>query len=447
MRAKRIVALTLLLTLLTMVGCGKANKEICYPEQDVLWSATDRVPNENGQIGNGGGDTGMVYDESVPAADGAYEVIKRTTVAATAAVPDGGYYKEPSASPGDGMWGTIEYPPYVTPEQIHAGMLTASEWRDNENFTAWVEKLTDNNWYKTASDWSVLSKNRVKVTVKNEDAAVENVAVRLLDANGTVLWRGVTDNRGVAYLFYGLDGSVAEPTAVEIGETRVTLDGAQEVLVQVDVAHRATGLDLMFMVDTTGSMGDELEFLKEELADVVSRIGEKSSLPVRTSVNFYRDEGDEYVVRYFRFEENVADSVEHIRAQVAHGGGDNPEAVHTALDNAVTGHAWNKDSARVLVLVLDAPPHDESTVRESLAKTIAQAAEMGIRIIPVVSSGSDTLTEILCRSFAVMTGGSYVYLTDDSGYGAPHTEQHIDETPEVEPLNDLLVRIISSYCE
>ena len=72
-------------------------------------------------------------------------------------------------------------------------------------------------------------------------------------------------------------------------------------------------------------------------------------------------------------------------------------------------------------------------------------AEKGIRLIPLASSGVNTETEFLLRSWAVMTGGTYTFLTNHSGIGGDHLEPTIGEY-EVEKLNDLLVRVIAEYC-
>ena len=73
--------------------------------------------------------------------------------------------------------------------------------------------------------------------------------------------------------------------------------------VDIDIAlqNEAVKLDLMFMIDTTGSMGDELEYLKIELGDVIKRVAKETGVEINTSVNFYRDSEDEYVVRDFEF--------------------------------------------------------------------------------------------------------------------------------------------------
>jgi hypothetical protein len=115
-------------------------------------------------------------------------------------------------------------------------------------------------------------------------------------------------------------------------------------------------------------MGDELRYIQVELKDVIKRI----DTDVRISCNYYRDEGDEYVVRDFPFTTNVDTVVQQLSAQRAFGGGDYEEAVDTALLNAVMEHDWSPSAKeRLLFLVLDAPPHQENeAVLENLSSAL-----------------------------------------------------------------------------
>ena len=81
---------------------------------------------------------------------------------------------------------------------------------------------------------------------------------------------------------------------------------------------------------------------------------------------------------------------------------------------------------------------------ESLHKSIEYYASQGIKLIPVASSGVDKDTEFMLRFFAIATGGTYVFLTNDSGIGGDHIEATVGEY-QVEILNDLLVRLIVKY--
>ena len=337
-----------------------------------------------------------------------------------------------------------------------AGQLTASEWNDLANWDDFKALVNQNNFYAIAQQWSVYATSRIKVDVTCDGALVKGAKVELLDAGGTLLWSAVTDHTGTAYTFYNVtDGKGTQSphsvrvTAVNGATATVEIaQGKDEVKVALSgAANPEITLDLMLVVDTTGSMGDELEYLKAELGDVISRAAQNSNVSVRTSVNFYRDTTDDYIVRYYDFRDSVDEAVALLAQQSANGGGDYPEAVHTALDNAITGHAWSEHSVKLLFFVFDAPPHAEQDVMTSLNDSIAKAAEMGIRIIPVASSGVDDTCQLLFRSYAALTGGTYTYLTNHSGIGGSHATPELPEEPGVERLNDMMVRIISEYCQ
>lgn len=168
-------------------------------------------------------------------------------------------------------------------------------------------------------------------------------------------------------------------------------------------------------------------------------------LQLRVSSNYYRDRSDDYVVLPFDFTADVDQVVRQLADQSAHGGGDYPEAEEKALDNAINDHKWSKEArARLLFLVLDAPPHKDAQVLDELHDAIRKAANQGIRIIPVALSGVNQDTEYVLRAMSIVTGGKYVFLTDHSGVGNEHLEPTVGEY-EIEYLNDLLVDLVNEY--
>ena len=132
--------------------------------------------------------------------------------------------------------------------------------------------------------------------------------------------------------------------------------------------------------------------------------------------------------------------------QSAGGGGDYPEALNEGLEEALM-QEWSEDAiARIVFLVLDAPPHHNSEVIKDLQSQIEYAASMGIKIIPITASGINRQTEYLMKFMSVMTNGTYVFLTDHSGIGNSHLDPIVKDF-EVEKLNDLLVRLVNNYTD
>ncbi len=359
---------------------------------------------------------------------------------------------KPEAAPGAST--SMESPDISSDKdenyQITPGMLTAGEWKDAENLDFWKNVLNHNDWYAMMEARQLFPNKIIPVLVK--DAAGNGcfqVPVSLYGNDGSVLYEAVTDVYGYAYLLHSLDGEEQIPTSVRVYSKDYPIaEGVTEILA-TDGGFTVRNLDLMLMVDTTGSMGDELKYLQKELEDVIERVAQAGeALSIHISVNFYRDVGDEYLIRDFDFTADISAAVRNLKKQDAQGGGDTPEAVHHALDNIVFDHQWREDSVKLCFFVLDAPPHKEAEIQgidQAMRKTVMQAAKMGIRIIPVASSGVDTETEFLLRAWALMTGGTYTFLTDHSGIGNDHLEPTIGEY-EVEALNECLIRIICEYC-
>ncbi|HEY1872689.1 MAG TPA: T9SS type A sorting domain-containing protein, partial [Chitinophagaceae bacterium] len=128
-----------------------------------------------------------------------------------------------------------------------------------------------------------------------------------------------------------------------------------------------------------------------------------------------------------------------IKLQRASGGGDVPEAVHAALQTALDSLHWSDTArTRILFLITDAPPHDET--KDKLFQLIQRAAAKGIRIVPVICKGADKSTEFIMRSMALATNGTYVFLTDDNA--AQFVTKPAVGVFDVQFLNAMLERII-----
>jgi hypothetical protein len=200
-------------------------------------------------------------------------------------------------------------------------------------------------------------------------------------------------------------------------------------------------LDVGLLIDTTGSMGDEIQYLKTEFLALSNRIKVlHPDADQRWSLVVYRDEGDAYVTRTFDFGSDPAVYQATLAAQQSGGGGDFPEAPEEGLADA-TELGWRTDdaSARLLFWVADAPHHASKAA--AMANAIRAAATKRVHVYPVASSGIDELTERSMRSAAQLTGGRYLFLTDDSGIGNSHKEPSVP-CYFVTKLDDAMLRMI-----
>ncbi len=337
-----------------------------------------------------------------------------------------------------------------------AGKLTAGNWCDNRNWDFFTGVLKKDDWSKMKETWKFNPEERYVVKVKNGKDIAQDVPVRMKDRSGKVIWETRTDNKGEAFLFANIFEKEEKVFEVEVGDKTnfisQTIGRTPETVVEIDfstAAKPAKTLDVMFMIDATGSMGDEMEYIAEELNDVIARVkrAQQQMLTVRVSNNVYRDKGDDYVVRSFPFTDNMSVALSQLNEQSAGGGGDYEEAVEEAFADAINKHEWSSSAAaRLMFFVLDAPPHQTNENIKKIQEVTKTAAAKGIRVIPVASSGVDKNTEFLMRFLSVSTGGTYVFLTDHSGIGNSHIEPTIGKY-DVEYLNDLLVKVINSYLQ
>ncbi len=348
---------------------------------------------------------------------------------------------------------TLTPPKVKTPK---AGQLTAAEWRDADHWKTWTKQQKDNDYKRAKSDWKFYLTNRYAVVVKNKKGQpLADVQVELVNSKKDVLWTSRTDNEGKADLWAGIfdrkeDGRNLKIVATYNGKKH-TIRKAKpfkkinKIKIKTD-CNLSNKVDIMFAVDATGSMGDEINYLKSELQNVIERVQKSDDeLDIRLGSVFYRDLRDAYLTQSTPLDSDISKTVNFIKNQSAGGGGDFPEAVDAALEETIQKQNWSKEAiARIVFLVLDAPPHMQQQNIESLQKSIRMAAEKGIKIIPVTASGINRSTEYLMKTMALATTGTYVFITDDSGIGNSHLKPK-NKDYKVEKLNDLLVRLIGQY--
>ncbi len=343
-----------------------------------------------------------------------------------------------------------------------AGLLTAGAWDDNAYYSEWLKLFTQGetngkffNFHSESENWGFNSTNRLSVEVKTADGvAIRGATVEALNEWGDVAFTAITNANGIAYLF---------PKNAS-GSVKIKINGEPELDFAYSPENRALyvehtpsseiakvdDIELMFVIDVTGSMGDELEYLKAEVADVINRVATaNANARINLALLFYRDHGDNEIFAYHDFrnvlqKEGMDYMQSAISKQRAKGGGDYEEAVDEALELAVNKQWSDSDSTKIIFHVLDAPPHSNDENMTRYKKAVLTAAEKGIRICPIICSGTDGTTEYLVRQSAVYSGGTFVFITDDSGIGNSHYDPQLPNVT-VEALNSLMVRLINGY--
>lgn len=342
---------------------------------------------------------------------------------------------------------------------LPSGMITAAAWNDNIHYNDWLAlfaqgEAENGKFYHytiTEHSWGYNSLNRVDVLVTNADGEVAGAKVVAYDEQGNASFSAVTDAQGRAYLF---PNAKSGNITVTNGDESVSASFSEdERSLEVELAgaeNKLNVIEIMLVIDVTGSMGDEIYFLKAELADVINRIAANDSETViKLAMLFYRDTDDNVPFDYYDFTDvtnpaGLASQQAALDKQNAKGGGDYPEAVDDALSMAV-GKQWSTGATtKIIFHVLDAPAHDTPANKQKLTSATEKAAELGIRICPIICSGAAGDTEYTMREAAVYTGGTFIFVTDDSGIGNSHHDPGLPNAT-VELLNSLMVRLAKGY--
>ena len=318
-----------------------------------------------------------------------------------------------------------------------ARQLTASAIFDNDDYAYFMSLIQmgqeEAGEFYNYQDKFNLALYRIELNITNGPLA----KVNLLGEEDKVLWTSRADRNGKCYLY------TLEPQNeynVLIGEEKFVVTDGQELTLKEET-NVLDVIQIMFVIDTTGSMGDEIKYLQAEIKDVIERISDTNNVEVELALMFYRDKTDDYITRYFDFTTDIDSQVENLGKQRASGGGDFEEAVQTALKEASLKQWVTGPATKILVHVADAPAHDYDV--ENWFGSVKALAENGIRIINVAASGINKKTEYFFRAECIQTNGCYVHLTNHSHIGGSHIDATIDKEETVEYLNDLLVRVIN----
>lgn len=188
------------------------------------------------------------------------------------------------------------------------------------------------------------------------------------------------------------------------GELVVRLSGRRP---PIDPIH----LDCLFIIDTTGSMGDEIEAIKASLLEVTQKLrllGKEFDL--RYGAVLYRDVGDAYITLQHPFTRDI-EAFDSALAEVsANGGGDGPESLNQGLAVAVDRMDWLEGAAKVAFLIADAPPHMDYEDDTPYGRSVRAAVARGIKIHTVAASGLDPVGTLVYRQIAQLTRGKFIFI-------------------------------------
>jgi Mg-chelatase subunit ChlD len=185
-----------------------------------------------------------------------------------------------------------------------------------------------------------------------------------------------------------------------------------------DVAGGKPTIELVFVIDTTASMGGLIEGAKQKVWSIVNEVMKSPSKPeVRMGLVAYRDHGDAYVTQITPVTRDLDHVYNTLMAYKAEGGGDSPEDVRQALADGVHKVGWSPRSpniAQILFLVGDAPPHDDYGNEPDTVASASEAVKAGI-LVNTIQCGGMQGTDVAWKKICRAGEGQYFAIAQDGG--------------------------------
>lgn len=207
-----------------------------------------------------------------------------------------------------------------------------------------------------------------------------------------------------------------------------------------NVANDRDTLEMVFVLDTTGSMGGLIEGAKQRIWGIINEVMQKQSRPrVRVGLVAYRDLGDDYVTKIEPITEDLDKVYTTLMQYQAGGGGDEPENVRKALSEGVKKAGWaqtKKGLAQIVFLVGDAPPQNYAQEPDVLITT-AEAVRKNM-IVNTIQCGSLNGTREIWQNIARRGEGKYFAIAQDGGVQAI-------STPYDKKLAELAAKLGKTY--
>jgi hypothetical protein len=297
--------------------------------------------------------------------------------------------------------------------------LKAGYSDDNEQFNYFVKFLDE---YAETPHYDLAIGERIAIRVlDSQGRGVANAEVSV-KAGGKTIGSGKTYADGSFFLYpLELDGGKAQDYLVEAkakgasASAEVSRSGPRVVAMALGAARFIPAplpVDVLFVLDTTGSMGEEIERLRSTIEIISANITALKPKPsLRFGMVLYRDREDDYDTKVVPFTGDLGKFQRALDDVGAGGGGDDPEDLQAALRDAMLSMKWNDEGIRLGFIITDAQPHLDYGQDYSYARAAREAKAKGIKLFSIGVGGLPLEGEYPLRQIAQYTQGKYIFLT------------------------------------
>jgi Mg-chelatase subunit ChlD len=323
---------------------------------------------------------------------------------------------------------------------------------DNKQYGYFVDFLKE---YYHVPHYDLDVAERIIFRVEDSQSKPVANAKVVIELAGQSITRGVTMADGT----FQFNPSPATPAAaryqalITAGPSTQTLqfdrDGIRSHTMRLDRTRDLPDpipLDILFIFDTTGSMGEEIHRLRATIELIHLNLTAMSTRPaIRFGMVLYKDTGDEYDTMVVPLTSDLEKFSASLNLVEASGGGDTPEDLQAALESSLRDIEWNADGIRLGFIITDAPPHLDYGQEFTYAVASEEARERGIKFFSVGTSGLPLSGEYVLRQIAQYTGGKYIFLTygeeGESEGGEPGSVSHHTGTNyQTDKLEAIIIR-------
>ncbi len=366
--------------------------------------------------------------------------------------------EETIESPEDELSTEFETPKETKPyrKKIEHPGLKAGFVDDNKQYNYFLSFLDE--YRKKVQHHPVNVEERIILKIVDHiEKPLPNAEVRIF-AEDELLEQGLSYADG-SYLFFPskYQNDITQFDAVvtyDQNEKEFTIDrnGKRHLDLKFEDIHKFAPqqipLDILFIFDTTGSMKEEIDKLKQTIELInLNLVSISPESDIRFGMVLYKDKKDTFITRKIPFTDKLEDFQTELNKVKASGGGDNPEDLQTALQVSMTETDWREDAVKLAIIVTDAPPHLDYDQDYTYEDAVYDAKQKGIKIFSIGTGGLNINGEYILRQISQYTYANYVFLTygekGDSEGGRPGSvSHHVGANYETDKLEAIIIQLV-----
>ena len=292
------------------------------------------------------------------------------------------------------------------------------------------------------SDGNSLPNTEVKVFNKNKQQLLDE-GKTFSDGSYFVYPAEITSSDNTFQISYTLGG---ESQTIEVdrnGPRTINIQGKQRRGEMSPVP-----VDIVFILDTTGSMGEEIERLIATIDMIHLNLTALSSqIQIRFGMVLYRDKDDRYRTRVVPLTADIDEFRTILQKVRAGGGGDTAEDLQEALLKGIRKMDWNKDGLRMGFVITDAHAHLDYGQRYTYISAALEAKKQAIKLFSVGTGGLDIRGEYILRQLSQLTYAKYLFLTygketgENTGGVTGSVSHHTGSNYQTDKLEAIIMRL------